>query len=65
MERARLAHLQLLGVVAMSHTAYKQERDRRHGPPPDHDYEFWEKLEQAVKDKADNQGERDGRNTED
>ena len=50
----------------MSHKPQKQQFDRKHGPPPEFDYEFWEKLEQAVKERAEtNQGASDGRKTED
>lgn len=50
----------------MRHRDHVEAFKAKHAPPPDFDYELWEKLEQAVKDKADNnQGERDGRNAED
>jgi len=52
----------------VNHRDRVEANKAKHAPPPEFDYEFWEKLEQAVKDKADNrdnQGASDGRNTED
>ena len=51
----------------MNHRDHVQAYKAKHGPPPDFDYELWAKLEQAVKERADkpNQGESDGRETED
>ncbi len=49
----------------MNHRQRIEANKAKHAPPPEFDYEFWEKLEQAVKDKADNQGDIDGRDTED
>lgn len=50
----------------MSHTVYKQEFDRKHGPPPEFDDELMELINEAVKEKADqreeNQGASDGNN---
>lgn len=62
----------------MSHTAYKQERDRRHGPPPEYDDRVLQLLECIRSGQVEpsqyvehfqagdlNQGESNGRKTED
>ncbi len=49
----------------MSHKPQKAQFDFKHGPPPEFDNELWELIEQAVKDdNRDNQGDSDGRDTE-
>ncbi|MES2950247.1 MAG: hypothetical protein V4858_17020 [Pseudomonadota bacterium] len=49
----------------MSHKTYKQEFDRKHGPPPEFDSELLELINEAVKEKAEqrelNQGDTNGR----
>lgn len=49
----------------MSHKPQKQQFDFKHGPPPEFDEELLKRIDEAVKpDNRDNQGDSDGRDTE-